>query len=204
MGHGKEKMDHAETIDELAKCISLYARGDRDTADRALLTVARAVHAARKSGDAEAPTKVAGAARTEMAQRLFAYWQEQCQHQRAKLTPERARCIVARLKEGYSEADIRAGIDGAAVAAHVNDETGQRYDDITLICRNGSKLESFIARAGAGAVSDVDARVDEPSVDNAIRDLRRAMAKAKADDDQPRYLELSDRLTLALKRRGAA
>lgn len=193
-------MEHAETIDELAKVISLYSRGDRDGADRALLTVARAVHAARKDGAPTAPTKVASAARSEMAQRLFVYWQEQCQHQRARLTPERARCIVARLKEGYSEADIRSAIDGAARAAHVNEDTGQKYDDITLICRNGSKLESFIARSGNG-VSEVDARVDEVPLESEIRDVRRAMAKAKADDDQARYEDLGARLAALLKRR---
>ena len=193
-------MEHGETIDELAKVISLYARNDRDGADRALLTIARAVHAARKEGATAAPAKVAGAARNETAQRLFTYWQEQCQHQRAKMTPERGRCIVARLKEGYSEADIRSAIDGAARAAHVNDETGQRYDDITLICRNGSKLESFIARSGNG-VSEVDARVDEVPLETEIRDIRRAMAKARADDDSGRYEELATRLTALLKKR---
>jgi hypothetical protein len=77
---------------------------------------------------------------------LFAYWQQQCNHAKAKLSPERRRAIGARLREGGTPEEIRTAIEGAARAAHVNDQ-GQRFDDIELICRNRSKLESFIARA---------------------------------------------------------
>lgn len=52
------------------------------------------------------------------------------------------------MKDGYTVEQIRQGIDGAAVAAHVS-ENGVTHDDIELICRNGSKLDSFIARAKA-------------------------------------------------------
>lgn len=191
-------MEHGETIAELAKCIELYARGDHDNGGRAVITLARAIHEARKAGPEKAKNPVA-IVHKEVAVRCFDYWREQCQHQRAKLTVERVRCIIARLKDGYSEADIRSAIDGAAVAAYVN-EDGHRYDDIMLICRNGSKLESFIARAG-NAVSEVDARVDEVPLESEIRDVRRAMAKAKADDDQARYEDLGARLAALLKRR---
>jgi hypothetical protein len=199
-------MKNAEIIEELGKLVVLYARGDTNAGDMGLLTLARAVHADRKSERESGETKrgdsskAVGAMRTEIAQRLFAYWQEQCQHPRAKLTPERARCIVARLKEGYSEQDIRSAIDGAAANAFVNDD-GHKYDDITLICRNGSKLESFIARSGAVTGSDVDARVEEPALETTIRDLRRAMAKARAEDDDARFAELKTRLDEAIKRR---
>jgi hypothetical protein len=46
---------------------------------------------------------------------------------------------------GFTVEQITAGVDGAAVGAYVNDD-GKRFDDIELICRSGSKLESFIAR----------------------------------------------------------
>lgn len=77
---------------------------------------------------------------------LFIYWKERCNHPHAKLTSERQRRIRARLDEGYSEEQVRKAIDGAARAAFVN-EQGKRFDDIELICRNGSKLESFMERA---------------------------------------------------------
>lgn len=95
----------------------------------------------------------------------FAYWQERCDHPTAKLTADRRSKIEGRLREGYSGADIRKAIDGAARAAFVNDQ-GKRFDDIELICRNGSKLESFMARA------------DAPSN---VRPLQRAEALQRAD-----------------------
>lgn len=75
----------------------------------------------------------------------FAYWQEKCGHPNAKLTADREAKIKARLREGYSVHDIRKAIDGAARGAFVND-SGQRFDDIELICRKGSKLEDFMRR----------------------------------------------------------
>jgi hypothetical protein len=77
---------------------------------------------------------------------LFAYWQQQCGHPHARLTPERKARIAARLKQGYTVEQIRQAIDGAACGAFVN-EAGKRFDDIELICRSGSKLESFVERA---------------------------------------------------------
>lgn len=78
--------------------------------------------------------------------KLFDYWRDQCGHPNAKLTADRRTKIKARLRDGYSEADIRTAINGAAQAAYV-DENGKRFDDLELICRNGSKLEDFINRA---------------------------------------------------------
>ena len=77
---------------------------------------------------------------------LFAYWQQQCGHDHAKFTRDRRAKIRGRLREGYTAEQIRLGIDGAARAAFTND-AGKTFDDLELICRNGSKLEDFIARA---------------------------------------------------------
>jgi hypothetical protein len=86
-------------------------------------------------------------ARSLVVRGLFDYWREQCNHSAARLTGERRRGITSRLADGYTEAEIRSAIDGAAVGAFEKD--GRRFDDIELICRNGSKLESFIGRTGA-------------------------------------------------------
>jgi len=77
---------------------------------------------------------------------LFGYWQQQCRHPQAKLTRDRGRKVLARLREGYTPEQVQQAIDGAARAAFVNDD-GKRFDDLELICRNGSKLEDFIGRA---------------------------------------------------------
>jgi hypothetical protein len=77
---------------------------------------------------------------------LFAYWQEKCNHPQARLSADRRGKIQARLREERTPEEIRAAIDGASRAAYVSD-AGDKFDDIELICRNGSKLESFIGRA---------------------------------------------------------
>lgn len=81
-------------------------------------------------------------------QSIFNYWRNATGHKQAKLTQDRARKIRARLREGYSVKFILTAIDGAAFAPHRN-ERGVPYDDLELICRNGSKLEQFHDRAPA-------------------------------------------------------
>lgn len=87
---------------------------------------------------------------TDDARVLFDYWRTTCGHPSSKPTRDRLAKIRARRAEGYSSDEIRKAIDGAARGAFV-DERGKRFDDIELICRNGSKLESFVARADAPA-----------------------------------------------------
>jgi hypothetical protein len=91
-----------------------------------------------------------GKTATSICSDLFAYWQEKTGHSAAKLTRDRRAKIEARLNEGYDPGQIRKAIDGAARAAFVN-ENGKRFDDIELICRTGSKLESFIERSQVGS-----------------------------------------------------
>jgi hypothetical protein len=88
-------------------------------------------------------------ANKEEVESLFAYWKERCKHPTARLGSDRRAKVQARLKEGYSVEQIRKAIDGAALDAYVNDK-GVRFDDLELICRNGSKLELFIKRASGG------------------------------------------------------
>src|SRR5262245_3067349 len=81
---------------------------------------------------------------------VFTYWQRVMNHQQAKLTAERRKKIEARLKEKYSVEQIKSAIDGCRSSPYHQGQNdhGTVYDDIELICRNGSKLESFIAKAG--------------------------------------------------------
>lgn len=85
---------------------------------------------------------------------LFDYWRERCGHEQAKLTSDRRTKLRARLRDGYTPERIMRAIDGAAAFPFVVDgqrcATGapaQRFDDLELICRNGSKLEAFERRA---------------------------------------------------------
>ena len=77
----------------------------------------------------------------------FEYWAERLGKTRAKLTPSRRTALQARIKEGYDLNRIRTAIDGCA-SSPFHTATGKykgsrRYDDLTLICRSGEKLEQF-------------------------------------------------------------
>jgi hypothetical protein len=107
------------------------------------------IQTAEKNGKKDVPgdgiqRQVNGEQRTVIE--IFDYWRRRCAHPTAKPTRERREKVAARLRDGYTVEQIRTGIDGAARGAFVND-SGKRFDDLELICRTGSKLESFIDRA---------------------------------------------------------
>jgi hypothetical protein len=78
---------------------------------------------------------------------IFDYWREQLNHPRSHLSDDRKRLIRARLQEGYSVDRIKAAIRGIKKSAwHMGKDErnkGTKYDDITLICRNGSHVDKF-------------------------------------------------------------
>ncbi len=82
---------------------------------------------------------------------IFVYWQTVMGKQRSRLTGDRRGKIEARLREGYSVDEIKKAIDGCRNTPWNMGENpnGKQYNDFDLICRNGSKLEQFIA-AGDG------------------------------------------------------
>lgn len=83
----------------------------------------------------------------DSAYSIFEYWRDVMgKGLRTKPTKGRIGKIQARLKEGYSAEEIRQAIDGCAKSPHHmgQNDTGTVYDDLTLICRSGEKLEYFI------------------------------------------------------------
>lgn len=78
---------------------------------------------------------------------IFTYWQSVMESPKSKLTQDRRAKIEARLREGYTVEDIQRGIDGCKATPWNMGENpqGKRYNDFDLICRNGAKLESFMA-----------------------------------------------------------
>lgn len=132
--------------------------------------------------------------------RIFARWQRTLDHPHARLTPDRVRAVKARLREGYTEAQINAAIDGCAASPfHVGEnEQGTRYDDLTLICRSGSKLESFAARAPDGAPPPQTA--DQERAEAVVREIQDEMREARKAGDRDRYEAANRRLAAALRR----
>lgn len=78
---------------------------------------------------------------------IFDHWQQVMKKPQARLIITRSRAIAGRLREGYSVADIKSAIDGCRMSPfHMGEnDAGNIYNDLTLICRNGAKLEQFIA-----------------------------------------------------------
>jgi hypothetical protein len=80
-------------------------------------------------------------------QSVFEFW---ClnlnKNKSAKLTANRMKCIQARLKDGYTLDNIKRAIVGCSKSPYHQgqNDTGTVYDDLTLICRNGEKLEQFM------------------------------------------------------------
>ncbi len=91
---------------------------------------------------AKAPTEEVT---TQVELELFQYWQAAMHKPRALFGPDRRRLVRARLREGYTPDDIRRAIDGCKASGFHSgeNESSTTYNDLTLICRNGSKLERF-------------------------------------------------------------
>jgi hypothetical protein len=146
---------------------------------------------------------------------LFRYWQTAMGKPQAKLTPERRAKLRARLKEGYTPEQIRLAIDNVAGSSYHRGENtnGQEYADLTLICRNGSKLEQYAAM-GAGTIQLSEPGGRESAVPQGqealIQRLQREAAAQLAAGDvnaynatQQQILALRGGGSSAVDRRGA-
>lgn len=82
-----------------------------------------------------------------LIERLFGLWVEVCGKDvtRTRLTSGRRAKIKARIKDGYSERDLSDAIRGVVQSAfHMGDNDRlTRYDDLTLIMRDGTQVERF-------------------------------------------------------------
>lgn len=90
------------------------------------------------------PPKGAGVS-TEAVTEVFEHWRRVMGHPMAKQTPGRRRHIRARLKEGYTPAQLCEAVDGCRQSLfHMGANESQTvFDDLTLICRSGEKVEKF-------------------------------------------------------------
>ena len=86
------------------------------------------------------------APRPDPVERVFAHWQQTMQKPRAKLDAKRRAAIAARLKDGYTLDDLLAAVDGCKASAwHQGKNERQRaFDDLSLICRDGTHVDQFL------------------------------------------------------------
>ena len=82
---------------------------------------------------------------------IFKHWQQVMNHPHAKLDAKRAGQIKKALRLGYSLADLKQAITGCAQTPFNmgDNDRKQRYDDIALIFRDSSHIESFMQQASA-------------------------------------------------------
>lgn len=81
----------------------------------------------------------------QQAREVFEHWQTVLGHPRAKLDAKRRSRIQARLREGFSVAELKLAIDGVRLSAwHMGDNPdGRTYDGIETILREAAQVEKF-------------------------------------------------------------
>ena len=201
-----DTLDRNAVIQELARAIAAVASGDDEDARVIITGIATGYAKERQTSlpglPSPPPALTAELIKKAAVGRLFSYWQEKCDHRAAKMTPDRARLLLSRLRDGYTEAEIRRAIEGAAAAAYVDKESGKKFDDLTLICRTGSKLEDFIDRGVrvCGEVVREDAGPQAP-VEVQIGELRIKMSGLKTAGRDTEYEQAATELSVLLGRR---
>jgi hypothetical protein len=94
---------------------------------------------------------------TDDVQEVFGHWQLRLGKQRSSLTKEREKIIRARFADGIPKADLLLAIDGVALS----DYHRGKYDDLTSIFLNATRVEQHVERALKGGVVDEAALVDD-------------------------------------------
>lgn len=107
------------------------------------------------SGTPAPPAVVAGAQPDRRkpengAQRVFEHWRQKLRP-KAVFDQKRRTKVEARLKEGYSVEDLCRAVDGCAQTPHNmgQNDRGERYDDLELICRDAAHVDRFMRNAGS-------------------------------------------------------
>jgi hypothetical protein len=114
------------------------------------------------------------------------YWRERTGHTRAKASRGRIAKVTARLRDGFTEAQLRLAIDGCTASEFHSgaNDGGRAYDELTLIMRSTEKVEQFIELAGGDAMPEEDERAA----------LRERAAAAMKRRDRVEYERVQQRL----------
>jgi uncharacterized protein YdaU (DUF1376 family) len=103
---------------------------------------------------------------------VFNYWKEVMKKNNSSiLNAKRTKALKDRFKEGYTVEQIKMAIVGCSMTPHNmgQNNNGKKYDDLELICRDGSNVERFAGNAQQAAPQKYSA-VTERNINN-IRDL---------------------------------
>lgn len=82
---------------------------------------------------------------------VFTHWQATMDKPSTKLDSKRKKAIAGRLKDGYTVSDLKAAIEGCKASEwHMGKNDRNRpFNDIELICRDSSRVDSFRDRVKA-------------------------------------------------------
>lgn len=81
---------------------------------------------------------------------LIERWKVRCHHEKARTSGDRVKLIKARLRDGYSTAEIALAIDGLAALPYVvnaqrrpTGKESHRFDQLSHALKSGEKVEHF-------------------------------------------------------------
>jgi len=105
---------------------------------------------------------------TDPASQVFNDWREVMEYPEAIFNKKYRSAIASRLKEGYSVKDLKLAIRGALFSPwHMGKNDAKMvYDDIELICRDGTKVETFRKLALAKGVESKTAMTKSSYVEH--------------------------------------
>ncbi len=101
---------------------------------------------------------------------IFSYWKEVMKKSNSSiLNAKRTKAINERLKEGYTVDQIKLAITGCSMTPHNmgQNDNCKKYDDLELICRDGSNVERFAGNAQQLAPRQFSAQA-EKTINNII------------------------------------
>lgn len=116
---------------------------------------------------------------TDAFKEVWEYWKVATDKPRSQPSTARKKCVIARLKAGFSVDEIKRAVDGALSSEH---HTEGDYLDLTLICRNTEKLEWFRDKGGKVPAITV----------GATRTSKRARELAKIEEKSMEALNKGD------------
>lgn len=104
--------------------------------------------------------------------KVFEHWRRVMgKNARTVFDAKRLKAVEGRLREGYTVEELCQAVDGCALTPHNmgQNDRGERYDDLELICRDASRVDRFRARAGQAGGSARPSRDDLEAFEAAAR-----------------------------------
>ena len=118
----------------------------------------------------------------EAFNRIFAYWKKATGKTRSRPSRDKREKVYARLRFGFSEAEIRKAIDGC-IGDDWHAEKGK--NDLPYICQNDTKIEEFIEKAGG--MPDRPERVIPDALQERLASLEQKAMDALERGDHETY-----------------